>query len=203
MSTSEWPFKYLVAECTTRSAPRCSGDIPAGLRNVLSTTTSALGHWERLAATTRFTSTSFMVGLVGDSIQTMAVSGVSAEVSTASVDKSTNENLDVSCWSLSSTREQRRRVPPYTSSTATTFASPGTKRITVSVAASPLENVSAAVPPRSTDARHVSRASREGFPDREYIHFPKGFPGSCCANVVLSEIGGTTAPDVGSGSLPW
>ena len=36
-STSEWPFRYLVAECITRSAPSCSGRQPIGVAIVLST----------------------------------------------------------------------------------------------------------------------------------------------------------------------
>ena len=40
-TTSEWPPRYLVVECTTKSAPSSSGRWLAGVANVLSTATSA------------------------------------------------------------------------------------------------------------------------------------------------------------------
>ena len=70
----------------------------------------------------------------------------------------------------------------------------------MSSAASPLANAS---PWRasSSDATHVSSAVRVGLPVREYSK-PLWPPTPSWANVVLSEIGVTTAPVAGSGSWP-
>ncbi len=70
---SEWPFRYLVAECMTMSAPSSSGRCIQGVAKVLSTTTRM--PRPRAAATTAAMSTSFSSGLVGVSIQSMRVFG--------------------------------------------------------------------------------------------------------------------------------
>ena len=68
---SEWPPRYLVVECTTRSAPSSSGRCSAGDAKVLSTTRIAPAECAALAAAAM--STTFSSGLVGVSIQTRAV----------------------------------------------------------------------------------------------------------------------------------
>ncbi len=44
-STSLWPLRYLVAECTTRSAPSSSGRVSTGVATVLSTATRTPAEW--------------------------------------------------------------------------------------------------------------------------------------------------------------
>ena len=65
---SEWPLRYLVAECMTRCAPCSSGRCRIGELKVLSTTTTR----PRLRAIAAIwaMSTSLSSGLVGVSIQT-------------------------------------------------------------------------------------------------------------------------------------
>ena len=67
-TTSEWPPRYFVVECTTTSAPSASGCWRYGVANVLSTTTRAPRARARLA--TAAMSTIVSSGLVGVSIQT-------------------------------------------------------------------------------------------------------------------------------------
>lgn len=59
---SERPLRYLVVECTTRSAPSSSGRCSTGVRKVLSTTRSAPASWATSA--TAVMSTSCISGLV-------------------------------------------------------------------------------------------------------------------------------------------
>ena len=70
---SECPFRNLVAECMTMSAPSSSGRWIQGVAKVLSTTTRI--PRPRAAATTAAMSTSFSSGFVGVSIQIMRVFG--------------------------------------------------------------------------------------------------------------------------------
>ena len=72
-----------------------------------------------------------------------------------------------------------RGVPPYTFSPHTTW-SPVLSRVTsAEIAAMPLPNTCALVPP-SSEARFASSASRVGFDTREYSH-PLCLPISSCA----------------------
>ncbi len=64
-TTSEWPPRYFVAECTTASAPSSIGRCTIGVANVLSTATIA----PRLRSTTPAMSTTFSSGFVGVSTQ--------------------------------------------------------------------------------------------------------------------------------------
>src|SRR5207244_11228439 len=48
--TSLCPFRYLVAECMTRSAPRLSGRVSTGVAAVLSTASNAPPAWAISAA---------------------------------------------------------------------------------------------------------------------------------------------------------
>ena len=67
-TTSEWPLRYFVAECRTRSAPSASGCVSTGVDTVESTARSAPPSWAMRAAAAM----SVMVqrGLDGVSIQT-------------------------------------------------------------------------------------------------------------------------------------
>ena len=85
--TSEWPFRYLVAECMTTSAPSFSGCWLQGVAKVLSTTSSrpcALATFESPAM-----SASFISGLVGVSTQSIRVLGVIAASTAAGSLRST------------------------------------------------------------------------------------------------------------------
>src|ERR687892_19908 len=70
-TTSLWPFRYLVAECITRSAPRSSGRVSSGVATVLSTASSAPAACASLAAAAM--SVIAQVGLAGVSIQSSRV----------------------------------------------------------------------------------------------------------------------------------
>ncbi|MNV80404.1 hypothetical protein D3C71_1740060 [compost metagenome] len=73
---SEWPFRYLVAECMTTSAPSASGCWLHGVAKVLSTTRislCALAIFDRAAM-----SASFIRGLVGVSTHSIRVLSVIA-----------------------------------------------------------------------------------------------------------------------------
>jgi len=78
---SEWPFRYFVAECNTRSAPYSIGRCRIGEQNVLSTTKSS--PCLRANAPTLARSTTVSIGLVGVSAQIMRVFGFSAAFSAA------------------------------------------------------------------------------------------------------------------------
>ena len=68
-SRSPCPARYLVADCTTTSAPRASGRCRYGVRKVLSTTTYAPFRWASSA--TRTMSVTRRVGLAGVSMNTI------------------------------------------------------------------------------------------------------------------------------------
>ena len=75
-SRSEWPPRYFVAECMTRSAPSSSGRWTSGVANVLSTTTSASGL--RGAAQIAGRSATASSGLDGDSSHSRSASAASS-----------------------------------------------------------------------------------------------------------------------------
>ena len=102
---SEWPPRYLVAECTTASAPSSSGRWYTGVANVLSTATKA----SRARATIAGTSITFSVGFVGVSTHTSFVSGVTA-ASTAS--RSVWSTIVYESPQRESTLSTSRYVPP-------------------------------------------------------------------------------------------
>src|SRR5579863_5493871 len=69
--TSEWPFKYLVAECITTSEPSAIGRVRIGVAQVESTASAAPAAWAmRAAASMSLTPHS---GLLGVSSQTSLV----------------------------------------------------------------------------------------------------------------------------------
>ena len=105
---SEWPLRYLVAECMTMCAPRSSGRCSIGDENVLSTAS----RMPRLRANSarRAISTIFSSGLVGVSHQINFVFGVTAASSAAMSLRSTK--LKSSPAERRRTRSNNRYVPP-------------------------------------------------------------------------------------------
>ncbi len=73
---SEWPPRYLVAECSTRSAPCSSGRHTTGGARVESTTSSA--PWRCAISARAGRSATAVVGLASVSAYTILVSGRSA-----------------------------------------------------------------------------------------------------------------------------
>src|SRR4051794_28507376 len=92
---------YLVAECTTRSAPQDSGRHTAGEANVLSTTSGTPASRQTAANAGR--SDTAVVGLAIVSAQTSAVSSRSAartaSASVASTNVASTPNRMSTCWS--------------------------------------------------------------------------------------------------------
>jgi hypothetical protein len=84
---SEWPLRYLVAECTTMSKPCSSGRWIQGLAKVLSATAISLRSCAIFATASR--SISLSRGLLGVSIQIIFVSGRIAAERRAGSDMST------------------------------------------------------------------------------------------------------------------
>src|SRR3974377_2106666 len=70
-TTSEWPFRYLVAECTTRSHPKSRGLQRTGVATVESAQTIAPARWAR--SHTASMSVIVQSGLLGVSIHTSPV----------------------------------------------------------------------------------------------------------------------------------
>ena len=68
---SEWPLRYLVAECMTMSAPNSIGRVSTGVPTVESTPSSAPARWAMSAAAAM--SVTHQVGLAGVSIHTSLV----------------------------------------------------------------------------------------------------------------------------------
>ena len=89
-TTSLWPPRYFVAECTTTSAPSVSGCWRYGVANVLSTTTSAPRSWASCA--TASMSIHVSSGLVGVSSQTTRVSSGHAAASASTSVRSTADH---------------------------------------------------------------------------------------------------------------
>ncbi|MNI62854.1 hypothetical protein D3C73_1181890 [compost metagenome] len=105
---SEWPLRYLVAECSTRSAPSSSGRCSIGEAKVLSTTT--IRPWRLAMAATAAMSTIFSIGLVGVSIHTIFVFDVIDASNAARSVRSTK--LKSSPAVRRRTRSNRRKLPP-------------------------------------------------------------------------------------------
>src|SRR5438552_4061906 len=186
---------YLVALCTTASAPRCSGCCRYGVANVLSTQTNA--PWLCATSLTASMSTKRSSGLVGDSSHTIRVCGVIAFSTASTSEASTGLNVKPKRFS---TLSKSRNVPPYTSSMYTTWSPGLSSRVSVLSAPIPEEKARQCFAP-SRAARHSSSALRVGLPVREYSK-PWCLPTPCCANVVAMWMGWTTAPVTGSGPCP-
>ena len=80
---SEWPLRYLVAECMTMSAPCSIGRVSTGVPTVESTASSAPARWAMSAAAAM--SVTHQVGLAGVSIQTSLVAPGRTAAAMASV----------------------------------------------------------------------------------------------------------------------
>ncbi len=106
-TVSLWPLMYLVVECTTTSMPSSSGRWKYGERKVLSQTETIF--CAPAISATRARSTSFSVGLVGVSTQTILVFGVSAASRVPGFERSTKLNDRPSRLK---TLSNRRNVPP-------------------------------------------------------------------------------------------
>ena len=109
------PFKYLVTECSTTSAPSANGRWKNGVMNVLSTTSLAPRARARRAIAAM--STSCIIGFVGVSTNTMRVLSSNARSTAASSCAATNVK---SSPKRLRTRSNRRYVPPYRLFAATT-----------------------------------------------------------------------------------
>ena len=105
---SEWPFRYLVVECTTMSKPRSSGFWPQGLAKVLSAT--AIKLCSRAIFATSARSISFSSGFEGVSTHTIFVLGRIARRS----DCGSLKSVKVKLWPALRlrTRSKSRNVPP-------------------------------------------------------------------------------------------
>src|SRR5438093_9949658 len=186
---------YLVALCTTASAPRCSGCCRYGVANVLSTQTIA--PWLCATSLTASMSTKRSSGLVGDSSHTIRVCGVIAFSTASTSEASTGLHAKPKRFN---TLSKSRTVPPYTSSMYTTWSPGLSSSVSVLSAPIPEEKARQCFAP-SRAARHSSSALRVGLPVREYSK-PWCLPTPCCANVVAMWMGWTTAPVTGSGPCP-
>src|SRR5438552_9922274 len=186
---------YLVALCTTASAPRCSGCCRYGVANVLSTQTIA--PWLCATSLTASMSTKRSSGLVGDSSHTIRVCGVIAFSTASTSEASTGLKVKPKRFN---TLSKSRNVPPYTSSMYTTWSPGLSSNVSVLSAPIPEEKARQCFAP-SRAARHSSSALRVGLPVREYSN-PWCLPTPCCANVVAMWMGCTTAPVAGSGPCP-
>ena len=159
--TSEWPFRYLVVECTTMSKPSSSGRCTNGLANVLSAT--AIKPCSRAICASAARSASFSSGLLGVSTHSILVSGRIAARTASRFARSTKVK---SVFALRRrTRSNRRNVPPYRSSLATTCAPASSSSSTVEIAARPDANAHA-VAPLSRSATQRSNAQRVGLCER-------------------------------------
>ena len=118
-STSLWPLRYFVVECTTKSAPACSGCCRAGVAQVPSTAHNAPAACAICA--TRSMSTILSRGLEGVSSHSKRVLGRSAACIFAGSPMSTRSTCNPhGCI----TSRSRRATPWYRSSCASTW-SPG------------------------------------------------------------------------------
>src|SRR5437660_8449166 len=139
-TTSECPPRYLVVECTTKSAPCSSGRWLTGVAKVLSTATSAPPR----RATTPATSTTLSSGLVGLSTQIRRVSAFSAPATASRSVWSTRSYLRPQRLSTLSTS---RNVPPYRSPGSTTWLPAAATTVSSACSAASPEEKATAWPP--------------------------------------------------------
>ncbi len=142
---SEWPLRYLVAECMTMSAPCSIGRVSTGVATVESTPSSApaLCAISAIAAM----SDTLQVGLAGVSIQTSLVTpGFTAAATWSVLSVSTNSTLRPHC--VAKVISQLRSAQ-YMTFEVTTW-SPGERARKQAVAAlMPEEKISDFAPPSS------------------------------------------------------
>ena len=162
-SVVPWPPRYLVALCTTMSAPSAIGLHSAGLGTVLSITSGtpcacATSATAAMSSTTR-------LGLPSDSAYTARVFGRIAAAKAAGSVASTKV---VSMPNFFRFTASIVTLPPYSAPAATTW-SPAVSRVisAIASAAMPLALATAARPPSSAATRSSSAAT-VGFDSREY-----------------------------------
>jgi hypothetical protein len=90
---SPWPPKYLVSECTTKSAPSSSGRVATGVAKVESTTTSRTPAWRASPASAAM-SPRRMIGLAGVSSHSILVCGRMAAATWPASEVSTGVTSD-------------------------------------------------------------------------------------------------------------
>ena len=158
-----WPARYLVAECTTMSAPSASGLHSSGLGTVLSMMSGTPCAWAT-SATAAMSSTT-MLGLPKLSAYTARVLGRMAAAKASGWVASTKV---VSMPNLARLTASMVTEPPYKAPAATTW-SPACKMVMSAMvsAAMPEALATAARPPSSAATRSSSTAT-VGLLRREY-----------------------------------
>ena len=154
-SVVPWPARYLVALCTTMSAPRAIGLQRKGLGTVLSTTSGTPCAWAT-AATAAMSSTC-RLGLPSVSANTARVLG---RIAAATASASVASTKLVSMPNLRRFTASIVTVPPYSAPAATTW-SPACSSVSSAIAsaAMPLAAATAARPPSSAAMRSSSAAT--------------------------------------------
>ena len=152
--TSECPFRYLVAACMTRSAPRASGWVSTGVATVELTASRAPARCA-ISATAAMSLISHK-GLAGVSSQIRRVRPGCTAAATAArsvVSTSSTARPQRTAWSNSQPRSAQ-----YITRGTTTW-SPGDSAWNTAVAAAmPEANRSVAAPPSSSDSRFSARS---------------------------------------------
>ena len=143
--TSLWPFKYLVAECMTRSAPSAIGRVSIGVATVLSAARSAPASCAIAAAAAM--SVTAQVGLAGVSIQTRRVRP--GRIACFSASRSVMSTISTARPQARAVPVSQRRSAQYMTLGATTWSPGASARNTVVAAAMPEAKASAAAPPSS------------------------------------------------------
>jgi hypothetical protein len=141
-TTSEWPLRYLVAECSTMSAPSVSGRVRTGVGTVESTASKAPASWATRAASDM--SVMVQSGLDGVSNQTSRVRPGSIAARRA---QRSPASMKVACTPrLGASSASHRRKPQYIAVGATTCAGRSSARKAVVAAAMPEAKRSVATP---------------------------------------------------------
>ena len=165
-STSPCPFRYLVAECTTRSAPNSNGRVSTGVATVLSTATRTPAACARSHTAAR--SVISHIGLAGVSTQSSRVrpgrmAAATAARSPVSVNSTSRPQVRANSAS-------HLRTPQYRTRETRTW-SPGSSDWNTAVAAAiPEPNSAQAQPPArappSSAASSCSACSEVGLSAR-------------------------------------
>ena len=143
--TSWWPFRYLVAECMTMSAPSSIGRVSTGVATVLSTTSRAPAACASSAAAAM--SVTAQVGLAGVSTQTSRVAPGRSAAAMASTSPVVTKLTSRPQWAACSFSHLGR--PKYITSGTTTWSPGRSDWNTAVAAATPEANSAAAGPPSS------------------------------------------------------
>ena len=146
-TTSEWPLRYLVAECSTMSAPSASGRVSTGVGTVESTASSAPAAWAQRAASAM--SVMIQIGLDGVSIQTSRVRPGLIAARERARDRP-RRRTSPPVRGSAHPRVSHWRRPQYIAVGATTCAGRSSARNAVVAAAMPEANSRLAAPPSSS-----------------------------------------------------